>query len=187
MIGERAETMSNRIASTALPVQTKLPQAVYRRGAILDSASDWEVIELRRRAHAGVWAARTALVLSVPFAVTAWAFGQEHAWLAYMLLPVIAAFFSGVFFGAAICDRRQITDDSLAGRRGAFVALATYIIYALEMGSLSYTPFETALNTFMASLIVSGWLVFPVAFLAGMLAFRAREGAYRYQQHDALA
>ena len=42
-------------------------------------------------------------------------------------------------------------------------------IYALEMGSLSYTPFETALNTFMASLIVSGWLVFPVAFLGAML------------------
>jgi hypothetical protein len=185
MIGERAETMSNRMATASVSHQATLLQQTYRRGAILDAASDWEIIELRRRAHAGVWAARTALVLSVPFAVTAWAFGEEHAWLAYMLLPVVAAFFAGVFFGAAICDRRQITDDSLAGRRGTFVALATYIIYALEMGALSYTPFNTALDTFMASLIVSGWLVFPVAFLAGMLAFRAREGAYRYQSEPA--
>lgn len=141
------------------------------------------MVELSRRVHAGVWSARTALVLSVPFAVTAWALGQEHAWFMYMLLPVIAAFFAGLFLGAAICDRRQITDESLAGRRGVFVALTTYVIFALEVGALSFTPFEAALDAFMGSLLVSGWVVFPVAFLAGILAFRAREGAYRYKQH----
>ena len=151
-----------------------------RRGVILDSASDWETVELRRRAHAGVWAARTALVLSVPFAVTAWALGHEHAWFMYMLLPVIAAFFSGVFFGAAICNRRQITDESLAGRQGALVALMAYIIFSLEVATLSFTPLEAALDAFMYSLVISGWFVFPVSFLAGILAFRAREGAYRY-------
>ena len=183
MIGERVETMDNGMAQSAIGARARLARRGQRPGAILDAAADWEIIELRRRAHAGVWAARTALVLSVPFGVTAWALGHEHAWLAYMLLPVVAAFFAGVFFGAAICDRRQVTDESLAGRRGALVALATYIIFAFEMGALSYTPVETTLDTFMASLLVSGWIVFPVAFLAGILAFRAREGAHRYVRH----
>lgn len=173
--------MDNRLAQPpAGHVQKTLRGG--RQGAILDAASDWEMIELRRRAHAGVWSARTALVLSVPFAVTAWATGAEHAWFMYMLLPVVAAFFAGVFFGAAICDRRQITDEPLAGRRGALVALATYVIFALEVAALSFEPVEAGMDAFMYSLLVSGWVVFPVAFLAGILAFRAREGAYRYKQ-----
>ena len=182
MIVERAETMDSRAAPAARRAPALRAAPNNRWGAILDSTTDWEVVELRRRAHAGVWSARAALVLSVPFAVTAWALGQEHAWFMYMLLPVVAAFFAGVFFGAAICSRRQITDESLAGRHGALVALAAYVIFALEVGSLSFTPVEAALDAFMGSLLVSGWIVFPVAFLAGILAFRAREGAYRYRQ-----
>jgi uncharacterized membrane protein YjjP (DUF1212 family) len=38
------------------------------------------------------------------------------------------------------------------------------------------------MDAFMYSLVMSGWIVFPVSFLAGILAFRAREGAYRYRQ-----
>jgi len=181
MTQQRAEAIDTRLPRAVVPA----PQTIRkgdRRGAILDAASDWETIELRRRAHAGVWAARTALVLSVPFALTAWATGAEHAWFMYMLLPVIAAFFAGVFFGAAICDRRQVTDEPLAGRRGALVALATYVIFSLEVAALSFAPFEAGLDAFMYSLLVSGWIVFPVSFLAGILAFRAREGAYRYKQ-----
>jgi hypothetical protein len=180
MIVERAETMDSAAAARTVP--TPVVATNNRWSVILDPTTDWEVVELRRRAHAGVWAARTALVLSVPFAVTAWALGQEHAWFMYMLLPVIAAFFAGVFFGAAICDRRRITDESLAGRHGALVALATYVFFALEVGSLSFTPIEATIDAFMGSLLISGWVVFPVAFLAGILAFRAREGAYRYKQ-----
>jgi hypothetical protein len=156
------------------------PEGGNRTRAILDSSSDWEVVELRRRAHAGVWAARTALVLSVPFAMTAWALGEEHAWFMYMLLPTIAAFFSGVFFGAAICKRGEVTDEPLAGRQGALVALMTYVIFAAEVAALSFDPLQAGLDAFMFSLLVSGWLVFPVSFLAGILAFRAREGAYRF-------
>ncbi len=181
MTVQRAKALDNRLThSTAINAQYTLSGG--RRGAILDAASDWEIIELRRRAHAGVWAARTALVVSVPFAVTAWAMGQEHAWFMYMLLPVIAAFFSGVFFGAAICDRRMITDEYLAGRRGALVALSTYVIFSLEVAALSFTPVEAGMDAFMYGLIISGWAVFPISFLAGMLAFRAREGAYRYKR-----
>lgn len=178
---ERADTIDNRLAR---PLRGGRPTPAIRHDrnqAVLDAATDWEVIDLRRRAKAGVWAARTALVLSVPFAVTAWTMGAEHAWLMYMLLPVIAAFFSGVFFGAAICDRRQITDESLAGRRGALVALATYGIFSLEVAALSFSPIEAAFDAFMGSVVFTGWAVFPVAFLAGMLAYRAREGAYRYR------
>lgn len=179
---ERAEAIDTRLAR---PVPKPRPSRILtggHGGAIFDSDSDWEMLELRRRAHAGVWAARTALVLSVPFAVTAWAMGQEHAWFMYMLLPVIAAFFAGVFFGAAICSRNEVTDESLAGRQGAFVALATYIIFACEVAALSYQPLEAGMDAFMYGLIISGWLVFPVSFLAGILAFRAREGADRYRQ-----
>lgn len=174
MITERAHAIES---TTGRPLRHRLG------GAILDPGTDWEMIALRRRAHAGVWSARVALVLSVPFAVTAWGLGQEHAWFVYMLLPVIAAFFAGVFFGGAICDRRAITDESLAGRRGALVALAAYVVFAFEVGSLSFTPYEAALDAFMGSLLISGWAVFPIAFLAGILAFRAREGAYRYRRH----
>ena len=180
---EKAETMESR----RVPARRRLRASRITFGtdpsAILDPASDWEMIDIRRRARAGLWSARVALVLSVPFAVTAWGLGQEHAWFMYMLLPTVAAFFAGVFFGAAICDRRQITDESLAARRGALVALATYVIFALEVGALSFAPFEAALDAFMGSLLVSGWVVFPVAFLAGILAFRAREGAHRYARH----
>ena len=148
--------------------------------------SDWEVRAILRRVHAGIWSGRTALVLSVPFAITAWAQGAEHAWFTYMLLPVVAAFFAGVFVGAAICDREEVTDESLAGRCGALVALVAYVLFALEVGVLSEAPLETGLNALMASLLISGWAVFPVAFLAGILAFRAREGAHRFK-HQAEA
>ena len=75
------------------------------------------------------------------------------------------------------------TDESLAGRRGALVALATYVIFSMEVAALSFEPFEAGMDAFMYSLLVSGWVVFPVSFLAGILAFRAREGAYRYKHH----
>jgi len=182
MTPQKAETIDTRLARPIPKARPSLILSGAHGGAIFDSESDWEVLELRRRAHAGVWAARTALILSVPFAVIAWAMGQEHAWFMYMLLPVIAAFFAGVFFGAAICNRNQITDESLAGRQGALVALMTYIIFACEVASLSFQPLEAGMDAFMYSLVISGWIVFPVAFLAGILAFRAREGAYRYRQ-----
>ncbi len=182
MTVERADTIDTRLARPVAKARPSLILTGAHGGAIFDSESDWELLELRRRVHAGVWTARTALVLSVPFALTAWALGQEHAWFMYMLLPVIAAFFAGVFFGAAICSRDQISDEALAGRRGALVALATYIIFACEVAALSFEPIEAGMDAFMYSLIISGWVVFPVAFLAGILAFRAREGAYRYQR-----
>ena len=182
MTTEKAQTIESRVVPANTGTRRNLAPAGYRRGSIIDSTTDWETIELSRRAHAGVWSARTALVLSVPFAVTAWALGQEHAWFMYMLLPVVAAFFAGAFFGAAICDRRLISDEALAGRRGVLVALATYVIFALEVGALSVDPFVASLDAFMGSLLVSAWVVFPVAFFAGILAFRAREGAHRYKQ-----
>lgn len=46
---------------------------------------------------------------------------------------------------------------------------------------MSVTPIESGLNVFMGSLIVSGWMVLPAAFFAGIMAFRAREGAQRYR------
>jgi len=144
--------------------------------------SDWEARAILQRIHAGIWSARTALVLSVPFAITAWARGAEHAWFYYMLLPLVAAFFAGVFIGAAICNRNEVTDESLAGRRGVLVALLAYVFFALEMACLSDPAFESGLNALMGSLLLSGWAVFPVAFLAGILAFRAREGAHRFKR-----
>lgn len=157
-------------------------QAAINRSARIDPKSDWEVTAILGRIHAGIWAGRTALVLSVPFAITAWARGAEHAWFMYMLLPVLASFFSGVFLGPAICDREEVTDESLAGRRGAFIALGAYIIFSMEVAALSVTPLEAGLNALMGSLLISGWVVFPVAFFAGILAFRAREGAERHRR-----
>lgn len=148
-----------------------------------DTGSDWEVVALRQRASAGFWAARAALVLSVPFAMTAWATGVRHAWLLYMLLPVLASLFAGALFGAAIWSRSQVTDESLAARRGALVALAAYILFALEVACMSATPLETALDVFMGAIFFTGWAVFPCAFLAGILAFRAREGAFRHRRY----
>lgn len=185
MTVESAKTLHAELADPTMTSRPRPARMGDHRGVILDAASDWETVELRRRAHAGVWAARTALVLSVPFAMTAWALGQEHAWFMYMLLPVIAAFFSGVFFGAAICNRRLITDESLAGRQGTLVALMAYVIFSLEVAALSFTPLDAALDAFMYGLVISGWFVFPVSFLAGMLAFRAREGAHRYARQIA--
>ena len=182
MTTERAKLVDTSLAHSAAKPRPARILSGRTGGAILDSGSDWEVLELRRRAHAGVWSARTALVLSVPFAMTAWAIGEKHAWFMYMVLPVIAAFFAGVFFGAAICSRRDITDEPLAGRQGALVALVTYVLFALEVAALSFSPVEAGMNAFMFSLLISGWIVFPVSFLAGILAFRAREGAHRYRQ-----
>lgn len=179
---ERANAIDTRVASPVAGARPNEPITGNRTSAILDSTSDWEMLELRRRAHAGVWSARTALVLSLPFVVTAWAVGEPHAWFFYMVLPVIAAFFAGVFFGAPICSRAIITDESLAGRQGALVALATYLILSLEVAALSFDPIHAAMDAFMFSVLISGWLVIPVSFLAGILAFRAREGAYRYKQ-----
>ena len=183
MTTQRAKLMDTSLAPSGLKARPGRILNGRTGGAILDSESDWEVLELRRRAHAGVWSARTALVLSVPFAMTAWAIGEEHAWFMYMVLPVIAAFFAGVFFGASICSRREITDEPLAGRQGALVALVTYLIFALEVAALSFSPVEAGMNAFMYSLLISGWIVFPVSFLAGILAFRAREGAHRHRRH----
>ena len=73
----------------------------------------------------------------------------------------------------------------MAGRQGALVALVMYLILAAEVSALSFTPVEAAMNAFMFSVLISGWVVFPVSFLAGILAFRAREGAYRFQQTPA--
>lgn len=152
------------------------------RGAMMTPESDWEMTALRGRFKAGLWSARIALVLSVPFALTAWATGAPQAWLTFMLLPVVAAFFAGSLFGAAIAQPHEVPDESLAGRRGVFVAIATYLIYALEVAVMSAAPSEVALNTLMWSLLGSGWLVLPIAFFAGVLAFRAREGAFRHSK-----
>lgn len=155
---------------------------LVQRGAMLDQTSDWEMTELRGRFKAGLLAARIALVLSVPFAITAWANAAEQAWLTFMLLPVVAAFFAGTFFGAAIANPHEVSDESLAGRRGVLVALATYLIYALEVAVMSAAPAEVVLNTLIWSLLGSGWLVLPIAFFAGVLAFRVREGASRHSE-----
>lgn len=186
MISEKAHTVSSPLTSEAGLAPGGRVQRVKVEKILKTHESDWEIRAIMRRIHAGIWSGRTALVLSVPFAITAWARGADHAWFTYMLLPVVAAFFSGVFIGAAICDREEVTDEPLAGRRGALVAMFAYVLYALEVAALSSTPLETGLNALMGSLLVSGWAVFPVAFLAGILAFRAREGAHRYK-HEAEA
>ncbi|KPK17682.1 MAG: hypothetical protein AMJ62_00905 [Myxococcales bacterium SG8_38] len=147
----------------------------------IDPSSDWEAGELKSRTCAGLWSARITLVASMPFGIVAWAKGIDDAWLMFMLLPVVAAFFSGSLFGAGIGNPHQVPDECLAGRRGVFVALCAYILFAMEVAAMSVTPIETGLNVFMGSLIISGWLAFPVAFFAGMMAFRAREGAMRYR------
>lgn len=147
----------------------------------IDATSDWEVGELKSRTCAGLWSARVALVASMPFGIVASAKGIDDAWLMFMLLPVVAAFFSGSLFGAGIANPHQVPDECLAGRRGVLVALGAYILFALEVAVMSVTPIETGLNVFMGSLIISGWLTFPVAFFAGMMAFRAREGATKYR------
>ena len=179
MISEKAQRVSNPLTSeVALSSQTRV-KGVKVDKLVKPRESDWEARALLRRIYAGIWSARTALVLSVPFAITAWARGTAHVWFTYMLLPVTAAFFAGVFVGAAICDRQEVTDEPLAGRRGALTALLAYVIFALEVAMLSGTPLEAGLNALMGSLLMTGWAVFPVAFLAGILAFRAREGAHR--------
>lgn len=155
---------------------------LVQRGAMVSPSSDWEMAELRGRFKAGLWSARIALVLSMPFAITAWATAAEQAWLTFMLLPVVAAFFAGTFFGGAIAHPDEVSDESLAGRRGVLVALATYLIYALEVAVMSAAPAEVALNTLIWSLLGSGWLVLPIAFFAGVLAFRVREGAQRHSE-----
>ncbi len=167
------------VAAPAAPARTKLP--TRRLDGSIDARSDWEVNELKARLHAGLWSARVALVVSVPFALAGWAKGVQDAWLFMMLLPVVAAFFSGSFFGACLANPQQVPDECLAGRRGVFVALCAYILFALELAAMSVTPLETGLDVFMGSLVVSGWLVFPVSFFAGLMAFRAREGALRHQ------
>ena len=146
MTTERANLVDTSLAPSGARARPARILGSRNGGAILDSESDWEMLELRRRAHAGVWSARTALVVSVPFALTAWAMGEEHAWFMYMVLPVIAAFFSGVFFGAAICSRRHISEESLAGRQGALVALSTYVIFSLEVAMLSFSPLEAGMD-----------------------------------------
>ena len=151
-----------------------------RRGVVGDPTSAWEMLALRQRVSAGLWSARVALVLSVPFALAAWGMGVESAWLTFMLLPTIAAFFAGGLFGAAIADRYLVPDEPLAARRGALVGIATYAFFAMEVGAMSATPLETGLDMFMGSMMVSGWFALPAAFFAGIMAFRAREGALRH-------
>lgn len=176
---------SKTAATTLTPSLVKARQRhaltrLVQRGAMINPRSDWEMTELHARFKAGLWSARIALVLSVPFAITAWATGAVQAWLTVMLLPVVAAFFAGSFFGASIAHPDEVSDESLAGRRGVLVAIATYLIYALEVAVMSAAPAEVALNTLMWSLLGSGWLVLPIAFFAGVLAFRVREGAQRH-------
>lgn len=166
----------------ATPGRTKL--SIRDWDGILDPRSDWELMELGTRALAGLWAARVALVASVPFGLVAWAQDVENAWLTFMLLPVVAAFFAGALLGAGLVHSREIADECLAGRRGVLIALSAYLIYAAEVAAMSHAPVEALLNVFMASVIVSGWLVFPISFFAGMMAFRAHEGALRYRLGD---
>ncbi|MEM7135451.1 MAG: hypothetical protein AAF500_02675 [Myxococcota bacterium] len=151
-----------------------------RRAAVIDPATDWETAALRRRALCGLWSARVALVLSVPFAVTAWAGGASDAWLVYMLLPVVASFFAGSLFGAAILDTHYVTDASLAGRQGVLVTIVAFLFFALEVAAMSHTPLHTALDYFMGGVLLTGWVAFPAGFFAGVMAFRAREGATKY-------
>ena len=56
-----------------------------------------------------------------------------------------------------------------------------FSLFAVEVAVLSDAPLDAGANALMASLLISGWAVFPVAFLAGILAFRAREGAHRFK------
>jgi hypothetical protein len=182
MIPKKAQPISHPATSDVATSSHVRVKAVNVTKILKTPESDWEARAILRRIHAGIWAARTALVLSVPFAITAWARGADHAWFIYMLLPTVAAFFSGVFVGAAICNREEVTDESLAGRRGALVALFAYVLFAVEVAALSSTPLESGLNALMGSLLMSGWAVFPVSFLAGILAFRAREGAHRFKR-----
>jgi hypothetical protein len=184
MTPQKAQSATDVLtAEVTLASHTRVPPNKSR--AILPSPkADWEIAAILLRLHAGIWSARTALVLSVPFAIVAWMRGAEHVWFMYMLLPVVAAFFSGVFIGAAICDHEEVADESLAGRRGAMVALLAYVIFSMEVAVLSDSPIEGGLNVLMGSLLMTGWAVFPVAFLAGILAFRAREGARRHR-HEA--
>lgn len=151
-----------------------------RRRASIDPASDWEVIALRRRGLAGLWSARVALVVSMPFAVTAWAGGTEAAWLTFVLLPVVGAFFAGALFGAGILDTQRVTDASLAGRHGVLVTLAAYVLFSLEVAAMSSSPLHAGFDYFMGSILLTGWLALPVGFFAGVMAFRAREGAAKY-------
>lgn len=151
-------------------------------GADIDPAADWELAALRRRLLAGLWSARVAFVLSVPFAFAARAVGTHDAWLQLIVLPVIATFFAGSLFGAAVRDAGHIKDAALAARRGAFVALAAYFLFAAEMAAMSTTPLETGLDYLMGSLLFSGWLGLPAGFLAGVLAYRSREGTLRYRR-----
>lgn len=151
-----------------------------RRRASIDPASDWEVVALRQRGLAGLWSARVALVVSMPFGVGAWAGGTHGAWLTFMLLPVLAAFFAGALVGAAILDKQRVTDASLAGRHGVLVTLAGYALFSLEVAATSAAPLHTALDYFMGSILLTGWLAIPIGFFAGVMAFRAREGASKY-------
>ena len=85
--------------------------------------------------------------------------------------------------GRSIARRMRFKGSApLAGRRGALVALFAYVLFAVEVAALSSTPLESGLNALMGSLLMSGWAVFPVSFLAGILAFRAREGAHRFKR-----
>lgn len=149
---------------------------------VLDASSDWEVVTLQHRLWAGIWSARVAFVLSVPFAVCAWVLGVEQAWLVFMLLPATASFFAGAFWGGAICDSKQVTDGSLAGRRGALVALGAYAIFAAELAVLSDAWLHAFFDSFMAAILITGWLGLPAGFLAGLMAFRAREAATKHRR-----
>ena len=151
-----------------------------------DPAADWEAAALRRRLRAGLWSARVAFVLSVPFAFAAWALGTHDAWLQFIILPTVATFFAGALFGAAVRDAGHIQDAPLAGRRGAFVAMAAYCFFALEMAAMSATPFETGLNYLMGSLLYTGWIGVPAGFLAGVLAYRSREGVAKHRRPRAV-
>jgi hypothetical protein len=156
--------------------------ASLHRGAMIDPSSDWEMFELRRRNCAGLWAARVTLVLSVPFGIVAWAQGADNAWLTYMLLPVIAAYFAGAFFGSCIANPFEVSDEHLAGRRGVLVAICAYVIFALEVGTMSVSPLEAGLSAFMGAVLLSGWLALPAAFFAGVMGFRASQGGLRYSR-----
>ena len=150
----------------------------------LDRNFDWEAIVLRRRGIAGLWSARFALVLSMPFAIVAWIGGVSQAWLLFMVLPGLAAFFSGALFGAAILDPARTTKASTAGARGLMVALGAYLFLALELAVMSANPLAAAVEVLARSMLLSGWLVLPAGFLAGIVTFRARQGAARHRRAD---
>ena len=89
---------------------------------------------------------------------------------------------AGAFFGSCIANPFEVSDEHLAGRRGVLVAICAYVIFALEVGTMSVSPLEAGLSAFMGAVLLSGWLALPAAFFAGVMGFRASQGGLQYSR-----